>query len=190
MFYNFPAEHLHEAALHQPARAGQQGDRAARRRLWSSPTRPAIWLVGALLSEQNDECLVERRYLSVESMALILAEPDATDQPQAEQEMPVSPPPDSPGATDLPIHGPISAGHPSPTRDSSRRAPRSTTSTRRKPTNQPGRTTPTCLSTSSTRYTTQNDLTVIRAFATLLGIDRPSSIDRRHSQLPTFQVRR
>jgi putative transposase len=49
-----------------------------------------IRLAGALLSEQNDEWLVQRRYLSVESMALILAEPAEPDSPEqhAEQKVP------------------------------------------------------------------------------------------------------
>ena len=44
-----------------------------------------IRLAGALLSEQNDEWLVQRRYLSVESMALILAEPERADHTQPAQ---------------------------------------------------------------------------------------------------------
>ena len=47
-----------------------------------------IRLVGALLSEQNDEWLVQRRYLSVESMALILAEPTDPEPAQPGQEVP------------------------------------------------------------------------------------------------------
>ena len=41
----------------------------------SSNDQAVIRLVGALLSEQNDEWLVQRRHLSVESMALTLTEP-------------------------------------------------------------------------------------------------------------------
>jgi len=47
-----------------------------------------IRLAGALLSEQNDEWLVQRRYLSAESMALILdarSEPQSTNKNQAEE---------------------------------------------------------------------------------------------------------
>jgi transposase-like protein len=48
-----------------------------------------IRLAGALLSEQNDEWLVQRRYLSVESMALVLAaeQPGSPEHHDTDQEV-------------------------------------------------------------------------------------------------------
>jgi len=50
-----------------------------------------IRLAGALLSEQNDEWLVQRRYLSAESMALILSagwsEENSLEQQHHQQEV-------------------------------------------------------------------------------------------------------
>ena len=88
-FYNFPAEHWTKLRSTNPLeRVNKEiGRRADVVGIFPNDAA-VIRLVGALLSEQNDEWLVQRRYLSVESMALILAEPDATDQPQTEQEVP------------------------------------------------------------------------------------------------------
>lgn len=49
----------------------------------------AIRLAGALLAEQNDEWAVSRRYLSFESMALVLALPETTAEAVL-QELPVA----------------------------------------------------------------------------------------------------
>ena len=88
-FYLFPAEHWTKLRSTNPL---ERVNKEIGRRtdvVGIFPNDAAvIRLAGALLSEQNDEWLVQRRYLSVESMALILAEPEGADQAQPAQEVP------------------------------------------------------------------------------------------------------
>ena len=76
-FYRFRAEHWTKIRSTNPL---ERVNKEIGRRTDVVGTFPndtaVIRLVGALLSEQNDEWLMQRRYLSVESMALTLAEPD------------------------------------------------------------------------------------------------------------------
>ena len=97
-FYAFPSEHWTKLRSTNPL---ERVNKEIGRRtdvVGIFPNDAAvIRLAGALLSEQNDEWLVQRRYLSVESMALILAEPtDAEPAPAQSRRCPVSPPPDPP----------------------------------------------------------------------------------------------
>jgi transposase-like protein len=89
-FYHLPAEHSTKLRSTNPL---QRVDKEIGRRSDVVGIFPndasVIRLAGALLSEQDDEGQVERRYLSVESMALILAagrieENSLTQQPTKE----------------------------------------------------------------------------------------------------------
>src|SRR6516225_2018710 len=88
-FYAFPPEHWTKLRSTNPLERvnkeiGRRSDVVG-----IFPNDAAVVrLVGALLSEQNDEWLVQRPYLSVESMALILAEPTDPGQAQTAQEVP------------------------------------------------------------------------------------------------------
>ncbi len=87
-FYAFPLEHWTKLRSTNPLeRVNKEiGRRADVVGIFPNDAA-VIRLVGALLSEQNDEWLVQRRYLSVESIALILAEP-TPEQAQTGQEVP------------------------------------------------------------------------------------------------------
>ena len=88
-FYRLPSEHWTKLRSTNPLeRVNKEiGRRADVVGIFPNDAA-VIRLVGALLSEQNDEWLVQRRYLSVESMALILAEPTDPEPAQSEQEVP------------------------------------------------------------------------------------------------------
>jgi putative transposase len=88
-FYGFPPEHWTKLRSTNPLeRVNKEIGRRADVVGIFPNDQAVIRLVGALLSEQNDEWLVQRRYLSVESMALILAEPTDPKPAQAGQEVP------------------------------------------------------------------------------------------------------
>ena len=88
-FYAFPSEHWTKLRSTNPL---ERVNKEIGRRtdvVGIFPNDAAvIRLAGALLSEQNDEWLVQRRYLSVESMVLILAEPSEPEQPSESPEVP------------------------------------------------------------------------------------------------------
>jgi putative transposase len=88
-FYEFPPEHRSKLRSTNPL---ERVNREIGRRSDVVGIFPndasAIRLTGALLIEQNDEWLVSRRYLSAESIALVLSEPERTeeDPPTKDQE--------------------------------------------------------------------------------------------------------
>lgn len=83
-FYGFPAAHWSKLRSTNPLeRVNREiGRRADVVGIFPNDAS-AIWLAGAVLIEQNDEWLVGRRYLSEESLALVLEDADPV---QAEQE--------------------------------------------------------------------------------------------------------
>ena len=77
-FYAFPTEHWTKLRSTNPLeRVNKEIGRRTDVVGIFPNDQAVIRLIGALLIEQNDEWLVSRRYLSVESMALILAEPQS-----------------------------------------------------------------------------------------------------------------
>ena len=89
-FYRFPAEHWTKLRSTNPLeRVNKEIGRRTDVVGIFPNDQAVIRLAGALLIEQNDEWLVSRRYLSAESIALILedadAEQDALGRPASEE---------------------------------------------------------------------------------------------------------
>lgn len=85
-FYRFPAVHWSKLRSTNPLeRVNREiGRRADVVGIFPNDAA-AIRLAGALLIEQNDEWLVGRRYLSEESLALVLGEPDDGEPEEVKQ---------------------------------------------------------------------------------------------------------
>jgi transposase-like protein len=80
-FYRFPAGHWPKLRSTNPLeRVNREIGRRADVVGIFPNDRSAIRLAGALLIEQNDEWLVSRRYLSEESLALVLGDPDSDEE--------------------------------------------------------------------------------------------------------------
>jgi transposase-like protein len=86
-FYAFPREHWTKIRSTNPLeRVNKEIGRRSDVVGIFPNDQAVIRLAGALLLEQNDEWLVQRRYLSAESMALVLAPADLDEQQVIEAE--------------------------------------------------------------------------------------------------------